>query len=189
MENAVHVLLDRDGLFIMASEWLSGAFTAVGAVLGAGATMGSGLIGNRAQRGVAEASREAQIAEVRREAYAQYLTAVYNFMDRTRELIGKLEGNADMTECDIARRAYLEDWEHLQATYAPVLIAGPSQIEESTESLRFCLGGLADLCDGWYTAYESGTEFRGIKDALKAQLTARGARSKFASAARDHVYG
>jgi hypothetical protein len=185
----VHVLLDRDELFIMASEWLSGVFTAVGAVLGAGATMGSGLIGNRAQRGLAEASREAQIADVRREAYVQYLTAVYNFMDRARELMGKLEENADIIECDVARRAYLKDWEHLQVTYAPVVIAGPSQIEESAVNLRFCLGGLADLCDGWYTARESSTEFSGIKDALNAQLTARGARSKFASAARDHVYG
>jgi hypothetical protein len=45
-----------------------------------------------------------------------------------------------MSECDAARRAYLEDWEDLQPTYAPVLIAGPSQIEESAENLRFCLG-------------------------------------------------
>jgi hypothetical protein len=90
--NAVHALLDRDGLLIVTSVWLSGAFTALGAVLGAGATIGAGLIGNRTQRGLAEASRKAQIADVRREAYAEYLTAVYSFMDGARELIAKLEG-------------------------------------------------------------------------------------------------
>ena len=63
----------------MTSEWLSGAFTALGAVLGAGATLTAGLIGNRTQRGLAEASRKAQIVETRREAYAEYLTTVYNF--------------------------------------------------------------------------------------------------------------
>ena len=187
--NAVHALLDRDGLLIVTSVWLSGAFTALGAVLGAGATLGAGLIGNRTQRGLAEASRKAQIADVRREAYAEYLTAVYSFMDRARELITKLEGDAGKAGCDIAHSAYLEDWEHLQPAYAPVLIAGPSQIEESAEKLRLCLGSLADLCDGWYTARKSDTEFCDKKDALTAQLTAREARFKFASAARDHVYG
>jgi len=58
-----------------------------------------------------------------------------------------------------------------------------------TESLRFCLGSLADLCVGWYTARKSGTEFRDEKYALKVQVTARKARLQFASAARDHVYG
>ena len=173
----------------MTSEWLSGAFTALGAVLGAGATLTAGLIGNRTQRGLAEASRKAQIVEVRREAYAEYLTAVYSFMDRARELIAKLEENADMSECDAARRAYLEDWGDLQPTYAPVLVAGPSQIEESAENLRFCLGDLADECDGWYTARKNGSKFRNAEKALNPQLAARRARSEFASAARDYVYG
>lgn len=31
-------------------------------------------------------------------------------MDGARELIGKLKENAALTECDVARRAYLEDW-------------------------------------------------------------------------------
>jgi hypothetical protein len=173
----------------MTSAWLSGAFTALGAVLGAGATLASGLIGNRAQRELAEASRKAQITDARREAYAEYLTAVYSFMDRARELIAALEANADMTECDAARRSYVEDWVHLQPKYAPVLVAGPSQIEGSAENLRFCLGDLADQCDGWYTARKNGGRFRDMEKVLNAQLTARDARSKFASAARDNVYG
>jgi hypothetical protein len=187
--NSVHALLDRDGQSVVTSVWFSGAFTALGAVLGAGATLGAGVIGNRTQRGLAEASRKAEIADARRESYAEYLTAVYNFMDRARELIAKLEGDAGIAECDIVHNAYLEDWEHLQPAYAPVLIAGPSQIEESAEKLRFFLGSLADLCDGWYAARKSDTEFCDTKDALKAQLIARDARFKFASAARDYVYG
>jgi hypothetical protein len=87
-------------------------------------------------------------------------------MDRARELLARLEENADMSECDAARRAYLEDWEDLQPTYAPVLIAGPSQIEESAENLRFCLGDPADECDGWYTARKTVVNFVTRKKSL-----------------------
>lgn len=173
----------------MTSEWLSGAFAALGAVLGAGATLTAGLIGNRTQRGLAEASRTAQIAETRREAYAEYLTTVYNFMDGARELIAKLAESADTSEYDAAHHAYLKDWGHLQPTYAPVLIAGPSQIEKSAENLRFCLGNLADKCDAWCKARKDDNKLYDADEALNAQLAARDARSKFASAARDHVYG
>jgi hypothetical protein len=58
----------------MTSDWFGGAFTALGAVIGAGATLLAGLIGNRAQRGLAEANHKAQIVEARREAYAAYLS-------------------------------------------------------------------------------------------------------------------
>jgi hypothetical protein len=171
------------------SEWLVGAFTALGAALGAGATLAAGLISNQTQRGLAAASRTAQIAEVRREAYGEYLTAVYNFMDRARELIARLENDSDASERDAAYRAYQGDWEQLQPAYAPVLIAGPGQIEHSAEALRFCLGDLADKCDAWYTARQNGKRFGGAEDAYHAQLAAREARSKFSSAARDYVYG
>lgn len=187
--NCVRALPNGDGLLIVASEWLSGFFTALGAVLGAGATLAAGLVANRTQRGLAEASRRAQIVEVRREAYAEYLTAVYRFMDRARELIAKLEENADMSECDAARRTYLEDWDQLQPTFAPVLVAGPNQIEKSAEHLRYCLGDLADKCDWWYTARKTSKNFRNAQKVIDAQLAARDARSKFASAVRDHVYG
>lgn len=173
----------------MTSEWIGGAFTALGTALGAGATLAAGLIGNRTQRGLAAATRKAQIVEARREAYAEYLTAVYSFMDGARELIASVEHESAMSECDVAHRTYLSDWEHLQHTYAPVLIAGPGQIEESAEDLRFCLGDLADKCDGWYTARQNGERFRSTEEATHVQLAARQARSKFSSAARDYVYG
>lgn len=124
----------------MTSEWLSGAFTALGAILGTGVTLATGLIGNRTQRELAEASRKAQIADARREAYTEYLTAVYSFMDSARGLIAALDENDDITEFDDVHRAYLEDWVNLHFKYAPVLIAGPGQIEESAQSLRHCLG-------------------------------------------------
>jgi hypothetical protein len=173
----------------MTSDWFGGAFTALGAVIGAGATLLAGLIGNRAQRGLAEANHKAQIVEARREAYAAYLTAVYDFMDGVRELIAKLEGNAEVDECDAARRAYLKDWDRLQPRYAPVLIVGPSHIEEHAERLRFCLGDLADKCDEWYTSRNNNRRFRGVNKVNDAQQAARDARSEFASAVRDHVYG
>lgn len=171
------------------SEWIGGAFTALGAAIGAGTTLAAGLIGNQTQRRLAAASRKTQIAEARREAYAEYLTAVYSFMDRARELIAKLASDSEIRECDAAHRTYLEDWEHLQPTYAPVLIAGPSRIEATAESLRFCLGDLADKVDGWYTARQNGRRFHSGEEVNDAQLAAREARSKFSSAARDYVYG
>jgi hypothetical protein len=70
--------------------------------------------------------------------------------------------------------------ERLQPAYAPDLVAGPSQIEESAENLRFCLGDLPDKCDGWYTAEKPVINFATPKEFL-AQLAARAARSKFVS--------
>lgn len=189
--NRLRVLADGDGLSIVTSEWLVGAFTALGALIGSGATLASGLIGNRTQRDLAAATRKAQIADTRRAVYGEYLTSVYSFMDRARELITQLENEAEMSECDVAHHAYCDDWERLQPTYAPVLIAGPGQIEETAETLRYQLGDLADKCDGWYTARKNGRPFRSreIEGVANAQLAAREARSEFASAARDRVYG
>ena len=146
-------------------------------------------MGNRAQRMLAATNRETNIAETRREAYAAYLTAVYRFMDRARELIAKLEERAEMSECSAAHRAYKDDWVDLHPTYAPVLIAGPSQIEQSAEALRFRLGDLADKCDSWYEARKAGTTFRDVDHVVNAQQAARDARLRFSAVARDHVYG
>jgi hypothetical protein len=124
---------------------------------------------------------------VRREAYAEYLTAVYRFMDRVRELIAKLAKNADMGECDSARRAYLEDWgRHLQPAYAPVLAAGPSQIEESAETCASVLVIWQINTTDSIRPEKPVINFATPKKFL-AQLAARDARSKFASAVRDHV--
>jgi hypothetical protein len=79
-------------------------------------------------------SRKALIADTRREAYAEYLTAVYSFADRARDLLAALDTNSDMTACDAAHRAYHEGRVNLQPKYAPVLISGPSKIEGSAEN-------------------------------------------------------
>jgi hypothetical protein len=189
MANRVRTSAEDDRLFIVTSEWVGGAFTALGAALGASATLAAGLVGNKTQRGLAAATRKSQIAEARRESYAEYLTATYSFMDRARELIAKLESDNELSECDIAHRSYLDDWDRLQPAYAPVLVAGPSQIEESAEALRFCLGDLADKCDNWIAARRNGRRLYGKEKVYAAQQAAREARSKFSSAARDYVYG
>jgi hypothetical protein len=77
----------------------------------------------------------------------------------------------------------------MQPTYAPVLIAGPGQIEKSAEVLRFCLGDMADKCDSSYAANKAGTKLRDVEDFVNAQQAARDARKKFSAVARDHVYG
>jgi hypothetical protein len=129
------------------------------------------------------------VSEVRRAAYAEYLTTVYSFMDRSRELVARIGNDAATQECDAAHRSYLEDWERLQSTYAPVVIAGPHEIEESVEALRFHLGVLADECDGLYAAHMNGTKFGRTGNVLDAQQAAKESRSAFASAARKHAYG
>jgi len=130
-----------------------------------------------------------KVAEVRRAAYGDYLTAVYCFMDRSRELIAMIERDAGASECDNAHRAYLEEWDRLQGAYAPVIIAGPSEIEESAEALRSRLGFLADVCDGYYAAYVSGEKGARTEKFTSIQKAAKDARAKFSSAARDNVYG
>jgi hypothetical protein len=110
-------------------------------------------------------------------------------MDRARELVAKLEEHAEMSECSAAHRAYIDDWENMQPTYAPVLIAGPGQIEKDAEALRFCLGDLADKCDSLYAANKAGAKFRGIEDFVNTQQAATDARLKFSGVARDYVYG
>jgi hypothetical protein len=173
----------------VATELIAGLFTALGALIAAGATFVSGLQNSRAQKASAAAGRETQIAEVRREAYAAYLTAVYRFMERARGLIAELEAGAEISEFSAAFLAYKDGWENLHPTYAPVLIAGPWKIEESAEALRFCLGDLGDKCDSWYAAHKAGEEFRDAEHVLESQKAARDARLKFSALARDHVYG
>jgi hypothetical protein len=177
------------GLSIVSTELIAGVFTALGALIAAGATFTSGLMGNRTQKALATASRQTQIVEVRRDAYAAYLTAVYRFMDCARELIAKLEAHAEMSECKAAHRTYMDRWDNLHPTYAPVLIAGPGEIEKSAEVLRFCLGDLADKCDSWYAAHEAGKKPRQVDGLVNAQQAARDARLKFSEAARRHLYG
>jgi hypothetical protein len=179
---------DRDGLDIVTSEWIAGIFGALGAALGASAALASSLIGTRAQRDLADASQKAQTAEVRRTAYAQHLTAVYSFMERARELVARIENDAAGQECEMAHRAYLDDWERLQPTYAPVIVAGPDEIVKSAEALRFALGLLGDGCDAWYAAHMNSTEFDG-EEVLDAQQAARKSRSAFADEARKHSFG
>lgn len=173
----------------MASEWLGAGFTALGAAIGAGATLSSVFMGNRAQRALAAAARKDQVAEVRRTVYAEYLTVVYSFMDRSRELIAQLEEDGETRTCEAAHRRYLKDWDRLQPAYAPILVAGPAEIEGSAQALRVCLGALADECDKCYAANSQGGKSGLIKRALRAHQDAREALSNFSSAARNHVYG
>jgi len=56
-----------------------------------------------------EASRKAQNIDVRREVYAEYLTAVYRVIVWLRAVIAKLAENADRRECDSARRGLRPD--------------------------------------------------------------------------------
>lgn len=173
----------------MTSAWLSGFFAALGTLIGAGATLSSGLISNHSQRRLATEARMGEVAEVRRAAYGEYLTAVYSFMDRSRELIARIESDADASEFDAAHKAYLTAWDRLQDAYAPVIVAGPSGVDESAETLRSSLGFLADECDDCYAARMRGNKVAQTERFTRAQSAAKEARAKFSSAVRDNVYG
>jgi hypothetical protein len=173
----------------MTSAWLGGFFTALGALIGADMTLSSGLISNRFQQRLATDARMREVAEVRRPAYGDYLTAVYSFMDRSRELIARIESDADSSELDHTHTAYLTAWDRLQDAYAPVIVTGPSGVEESAEALRSSLGFLADECDGLLAARLRDNRIGQTEGFTRAQSTAKEARARFSSAARDNVYG
>src|SRR5215470_5188588 len=94
-----------------------------------------------------------------------------------------------LSECEAAFRGYAAEWEQLQRTCSPVVIAGPSNVAERAADLRGQLGVMADECDRLYKAYmQNPAHIQGTRF-LHAQQTARDARLAFIAAAQAHAYG
>jgi hypothetical protein len=129
------------------------------------------------------------MAAIRRSAYAEYLSAVDGFADRARAVVAAVENGAPVSDCEAAFRGYAADWEQLQRTCSPVVIAGPTNVAERAADLRGQLGVMADECDRLYKAYlQSPTRMQGARF-LHAQQSARDARAAFIATAQAHAYG
>jgi hypothetical protein len=143
----------------------------------------------RARRGLALDGPDGPMATIRRQTYAEYLSAVDGFADRARSVVAAVENGAPLTDCEAAFRGYAADWEELQRTCSPVVIAGPTNVAERAAELRGQLGLMADECDRLYKAYmQSPTRMQAARF-LHAQQSARDARSAYIAAAQANAYG
>ena len=86
----------------MASAWIAGVFGAIGALVGAGATLAASWIPTRSQRQLAADNREERKAKVRRAASAKYLVTVDSFIDSARELVYRIENEASEPDREAA---------------------------------------------------------------------------------------
>jgi hypothetical protein len=173
----------------VASDWVTGLFAVVGVGIGSAGTMAASWTTLRVRREAASDGPEGAMATIRRQTYAEYLSSVDGFADRARAVVSAAEDGAPLAECEAAFRAYAAEWELLQRTCSPVVIAGPSNVAERAADLRGQLGVMADECDRLYKTYmQNPTRMQGGRF-LHAQQTAREARSAFIAAAQAHAYG
>jgi len=151
--------------------------------------MAASWTATRTQRDLAADSRGGRTADVRRNAYAEYLIRVDSFADRARAVVAALENGAPLAECEAGFRAYAADWEDLQRKCAPVVIAGPPDVGDQAAELRGQLGAMADECDRWYKAYMQAPTRMHPGRFLEAQQAVREARAAFITAAQARAYG
>lgn len=156
-------------------------------MVGSGATLATNWITSRTQRELAANDREQRRAEVRRAAYADFLVAVESFKDQARELVYRIENDVPKPECDAAQATYFAGWQDLQRTYAPVRIAGPSELAKRAEGLQYRLAALADVCDSWYTAHQNGPTRSRDGRFVSARDAANEAIDTFITAAQNTV--
>jgi hypothetical protein len=173
----------------VASDWVTGIFAVVGAGIGSAGTMAASWTVLRMRRDLESDGPDGRMATVRRQTYAEYLSAVDGFADRARAVVAAIENSAPLNDCEAAFGAYAAEWEQLQRTCSPVVIAGPSNVADRAADLRGQLGLMADECDSLYKAYmQSPTRMQGSRF-LHAQQTAKDARTAFIAAAQAHAYG
>ena len=173
----------------MASDWVTGLFAIAGAGIGSAGTMAASWTALRARREAASDGPDGTMATVRRQTYAESLSSVDGFADRARAVVAGIENGAPLSECEAAFGAYAAEWEQLQRTCSPVVIAGPSNVADRAAELRGQLGLMADECDRLYKSYiQSPARMQGGRF-LQAQQSARDARTAFIAAAQAHAYG
>ncbi|WP_370933545.1 hypothetical protein [Amycolatopsis sp. cg13] len=95
----------------MASEWITGAFGAGGAAIGASATLAANWLTGRTQEKLERAKRGGANIDLRRTVCAEFLASVYSYIDKTRELIDAAYTRRDDSAADAAREAYMIEWE------------------------------------------------------------------------------
>jgi hypothetical protein len=172
----------------MASAWLTGIFGAIGAMLGAVATLVGTWLPTRAQRRLAADNRKERVADVRRAASAEYLMTVDSFIDSAREVVYQIENKVPEQDREAARKAYLGEWQQMQRTCAIVVISGPDDLGAKAEELKLILGTLANICDRWSEAVKHGPARSQVGKFDNAWESAEKVRTEFASIAREYAY-
>jgi hypothetical protein len=172
----------------MTSAWVAGIFAAIGAMVGAAATLMASWIPSRAQRQIELNNRKERVAEILRIASAEYLAAVDGFIDSARELVYQIAYQASGPDRDSVRKAYLAEWQKVQRRCAVVTVAGPADLAERAEELKGSLGTMAKVCDRWYEAVKHGPVNSRAGQFDAAWESADEVRIKFAATARIYTY-
>lgn len=170
----------------MATELITGIFSAVGALIGAGGALTANWITARTQRWQAEAGRNERQRETRRNAYANFLTSANRFFESSRDLAKVLSGDLT-TDPEQTHQDYLQAWRLLRENEAVVEIAGPTEVGAAANDLRLALGKLADVCDTWHTASQRGKANRRWAEFDEAVEAVQSARPKFREVANQAV--
>jgi hypothetical protein len=157
-------------------------------MVGAGATLAASWIPTRAQRQVATENRKERRSELLRAASAGYLVSVDSFIDSARELVYRIEHDFAEGDRESAHHTYMQEWQRVQRTCAPVEIAGPVELAAEVKRLTLCLGSLGNVCDRWYDALKHGPAQSRRSKFESAWQSADEARTAFVSTARNCVY-
>ncbi|WP_037363765.1 hypothetical protein [Amycolatopsis orientalis] len=171
----------------MASEWITGVFGAGGAAIGAAATIAANLVTGRNQAKLEKAKRGNTNVDLRRTVCTEYLSTVYSFMDKAREVVRTTRYQASEQEIEAAHDAYLLEWEKVHQRCAPVKIVGPLELRKSAESVRSKLAAIGGVADEHYSAHQQGNPRRRAGDITHVLLAAGDTVEEFVTLASEHT--
>lgn len=172
----------------MASEWITGAFTAGGAAIGAAATLTTNLITGRNQAKLEKAKRGSTNVDLRRTVCSDYLSTIYSFMDKAREVVRTTCYGASEQEVADAHDAYLLEWEKVHQKCAPVMIVGPIELRKAAGAVRAKLAAIGGRADEHYAKHQAGKPKRSDADLTSALLDAGDAVEAFVTLASEHTH-
>ncbi|SCF06466.1 hypothetical protein GA0070607_5093 [Micromonospora coriariae] len=154
-----HVLLP-----CVTTEFTTGLFGLLGALVGGGATFAVGYLSTHTQRAQAEKARGneladaerariSQLADARSGAYVVLLTRVDSFLDQARELSDLLNLHPEGEQPTDQHRQYTAEWNQLVAANAVVQVAGPDSLAQRAQALLDAVGSLSEIIDKRYRGH------------------------------------
>lgn len=122
---------------------------AADALIGGGVTSAVTYLNLRTQREQAQRARQDRVIDVRRDAWATFLTRADSFLDHARELTTALaESQSDERIEDVQR--YADEWTQFAASHAAPELAGPAELAWAGKQFRRAVGAVGDACDSWH---------------------------------------
>jgi hypothetical protein len=166
-------------------ELITGLIGLAGVIVGAGATTITGITAARSQRLQLAVGRDERQNDVRREACNAFLIRVSAVLDLARELVARLEQTPPIDALDEIHSRYVAEWHDLARAVAAVEIAGPPNLANAASELRLAVGGVADVCDAWYSARQRGPANARRAQFREANAAAQSARQSFIEQAQE----